>query len=237
MELVLIPAGEFIARSNEGEDNETPVRKITISQPFYMGKYEVTQEQYERVMGVDISRLNRKKIPVTASWNDAQAFCKKLTDQTQYAISLPTEAQWEYACRAGSTGQWCFGDDKNQIGDYAWYLANSGFRTQSVGMKKPNTFGLYDVHGNVSELCSDLISSENFDPQGDWTFRGNRIVNPALPPIHGRVVLGNWNFPASRGGGRAQYAELCGLEYTYRYCPSYHDSSIGFRVIAVPKDR
>ncbi|MFH1378335.1 MAG: SUMF1/EgtB/PvdO family nonheme iron enzyme [Planctomycetota bacterium] len=237
MELVLIPAGEFNRGSKVGEDNENPARTITISQPFYMGKFEVTKEMFQQVMGNDISRLNGKKIPVTVSWNDAQVFCNKLSDQTQYAISLPTEAQWEYACRAGSAGQWCFGDDKNQLEEYGWYITNSGFRTQSVGMKKPNAFGLYDVHGNVSELCSDLINSENFDPWGDWTFRGNRIGNPAPPPIHGRVVLGNWMFPASRGGGRAQYAELCGFEYTHRFCPSYHDSSIGFRVIAVPKDK
>ena len=238
MELVLIPAGEFFARSYEGEDNETSVRKINIGQPFYMGKYEVTQEQYDKVIGENPSYYEGAKRPVEGiTWFNAQRFCDLLSEQTHFSISLPTEAQWEYACRAGSAGQWCFGDDKDQLEEYGWYITNSGFRTQSVGMKKPNAFGLYDVHGNVSELCSDLINSENFDPQGDWTFRGNRIVNPALPPIHGRVALGNWMFPASRGGGKAQYAELCGFEYTRRNCPSCHDNSIGFRVIAVPKDK
>ena len=132
---------------------------MTITKPFYLGKYEVTQEQWEAVMGSNPSHFKGPKNPVEqVSWDDCQQFLVKLNAKSGGQGSkfvLPTEAQWEYACRAGSTGKFCFGDDEKQLGEYAWYEANSGDKTHPVGEKKPNTFGLHDMHGNVWEWCQD----------------------------------------------------------------------------------
>ena len=125
---------------------------------FWAGKYEVTQEQYEAVTGKNPSGFKGAKNPVEmVSWNDAKAFCASLSKKTGRSCGLPTEKQWEFACRAGSTGDYCFGSDEGQLGEYAWYDKNSGNQTHPVGQKKPNAFGLYDVHGNVEEWCEDAV--------------------------------------------------------------------------------
>lgn len=121
---------------------------------FWMGKYQVTQAQWKAVMGDNPSHFKGDKLPVEkVSWDEVQEFCKKLSELTGKEYRLPTEDEWEYACRAGSTGQYCFGDDKKMLGEYAWYDENSEGTTHPVGQKKPNAWGLYDMHGNVLEWC------------------------------------------------------------------------------------
>ena len=158
LDLVLIPAGSFTM----GDDNET-AHKVRITKPFYLGKYEVTQEQWKAVMGSNPSHFNGPKNPVEqVSWDDCQQFLVKLNTKSSGPGSkfvLPTEAQWEYACGAGSTSKFCFGDDEKQLGEYAWYDANSGDKTHPVGEKKPNAFGLHDMHGNVGEWCQDWYAA------------------------------------------------------------------------------
>jgi len=165
IKLVLIPAGKFMM----GEEKDQ--HEVTISKPFYMGVTEVTQAQYQAIMGTNPSDFKGATNPVeNVSWNDATEFCKKLAGKTGKKVRLPTEAEWEYACRAGSKTQFCFGDADSTLGDYAWYSANSDQKTHPVGQKKPNAWGLYDVHGNVREWCADWYGEyprgAATDPQG-----------------------------------------------------------------------
>jgi formylglycine-generating enzyme required for sulfatase activity len=124
---------------------------------FAIGKYPITQEQYEAVMGTNPSWFkNNPQNPVEkVSWYDARSFCQKLSQITGKLYRLPTQEEWEYACRAGTNTRFYFGDDANQLGDYAWYWGNSQKTTHPVGQKKPNAWGLYDMHGNVSEWCEE----------------------------------------------------------------------------------
>ncbi|MFH1378053.1 MAG: bifunctional serine/threonine-protein kinase/formylglycine-generating enzyme family protein [Planctomycetota bacterium] len=213
MELVPIPAGEFMMGSNKGRSNEKPIHKVIISKPFYMGKYQVTQEQYEKVMGVNPSTFKGLNNPVESiTWNDAQEFCKRLSKNTGYTISLPSEAQWEYACRACTVTEWFFGDDENLLSGFSWYLNNSGdklltdeeveklidensewdmievnhCRLHQVGEKEPNPWGLYDILGNVSEMCQDW-----FD--GDY-YKNSPLTDPNGPDVGSSYVVrgGNW---------------------------------------------
>jgi formylglycine-generating enzyme required for sulfatase activity len=184
IKLVLIPAGKFMMGCPETEagrgDSEGPQHEVTISKPFYMGVYEVTQEQYEAVIGSNPSQFKGVSNPVdSVSWDDSIAFCKKLSAMTGKTARLPTEAQWEYACRAGTTTTHSCGDDASKLSDYAWLEKNSEKKTHPVGKKKPNAFGLYDMHGNVWEWCLDppvqYTNVKTVDPQGAASGE-NRVI-------------------------------------------------------------
>ena len=180
LELVLIPAGEFkMGSSNavqEAQADEKPLHRVRITKPFYLGKYKVMQNQWQAIMGNNPSSYRSPTYPVQGvSWNDCQAFIKKLNERFGNSggkFCLPTEAQWEYACRAGSTTRWCCGDDPAALAQHAWYEGNCGEMPHPVGEKKPNAWGLFDIHGDLWEWCADwydrnyYASSPGDDPPG-----------------------------------------------------------------------
>jgi formylglycine-generating enzyme required for sulfatase activity len=160
-EFVQIPGGTFQMGSNE-YDSEKPVHTVTVKN-FAMGKYEVTFEEYDKFCDAtgrskpsDRGWGRGKRPVINVSWDDAKAYVKWLSEQTGKDYRLPSEAQWEYACRAGSTGKYSFGDDRGQLGNYGWYSSNSDSNTHPVGEKQANKFGLYDMHGNVWEWLEDV---------------------------------------------------------------------------------
>lgn len=162
------PKGSVGAANDEQDRHQTnpPQHAVTISKSFQMGTTEVTQEQYRQVTGANPSSFSEPKRPVdTISWNDAVKFCELLSAQTGKKVRLPTEAEWEYACRAGSESRYHFGEDleEKQLGDYAWFEANSERQTQLVAQKKPNAWGLYDMGGNVWEWCADYYAGPYLD--------------------------------------------------------------------------
>jgi formylglycine-generating enzyme required for sulfatase activity len=194
MKLALIPAGEFLMGSPDDDKdaaaNEKPQRRMGVKRPFYLGVTEVTQGQYKAVTGENPSHFRGSDdLPVeTVSWNNVIAFCDKLSEReglkpyyrfgvTQQSggdgYRLPTEAEWEYACRGGNTTRYSFGDDAASLGDFAWFSGNSGPdpKTHPVGQKRPNGFDLYDMQGNVWEWCEDVFDgSDRVVRGGSWLF-------------------------------------------------------------------
>jgi len=202
MKLVLVLAGEFLMGSPKEEKGrkacEGPRHKVKISRPFYMGVYEVTQTQYKAVMGENRSGFKGPNNPVdSVSYRKAVEFCGKLSLKTGKEVRMPTEAEWEYACRAGTTTRFCFGDRDSELGDYAWYDENSDRKPHPVGQKEPNAFGLYDMHGNAMEWCEDWFS-ESYLPAGQ-AVANTRTVDPHGPDSGRKHVVrgGSWNFEAA----------------------------------------
>jgi formylglycine-generating enzyme required for sulfatase activity len=185
MKLTLIPAGTFMMGAPESESvlgYDEHQHQVTISKAFYMQTTEVTQGQWKAVMGTEPWKGNPlakegPNYPATfVTWNDAVAYCKKLSEKEGKTYRLPTEAEWEYACRAGTKTAWSFGDDANAVGDFAWHDKNASriraHYPHHVGLKKPNAFGLFDMHGNVREFCNDYYAGNYYtqspetDPAG-----------------------------------------------------------------------
>ncbi len=230
MKLVLIPPGEFDMGTSQEEielltneareqnidqlyvnllATEGPQHRVEITQPFYLGMCEVTQAEYQRVMGANPSRFQGSGgAPVdNVSWNDARQFCDRLSELPKekakgHVYRLPTEAQWEYACRAGTTTWFYFGNDLRRLGQYAWFTHNCGAMTHPVGQKMPNAWGLFDLHGNVWEWCADWIAQDYYarsprvDPSGppsgtyrvlrggSWLSKDPRFLRSAFRPMH-----------------------------------------------------
>ena len=178
MEFVLVPAGTFVMGADKKEgvkvgEDESPAHKVTITKPFYLGKYEVTQGQWEAIMGENPSSHKGANLPVdTISWDNIYLFVRKLNQIEGQKYRLPTEAEWEYAARAGGTGLYSFGDNVTELGQYGWFKENSRGKPHPVGQRKPNAFGLYDMHGNVWEWVHDwyqdtyYTQSPEADPKG-----------------------------------------------------------------------
>ena len=241
MKLVLIPAGTFTMGSPPSEEgfNDERQHEVTLTQDYYLGAFEVTQAQYEKVMGINPSYFEWYEVverhPKTGrvvnddssnhpvemvSWEDAVEFCDKLSalpeeKRAGRVYRLPTEAEWEYACRAGSKTAYSFGESRRSLGDYAWFDDNSGDKTHPVGKKKPNAWGLYDMHGNVWEWCSDWYD--------DYP-RGN-----ATDPMGPRTD----SFRVIRGGSWRIEAAHCRSANRGRYLPSHRYNYYGFRVTCV----
>ncbi|NQT16435.1 MAG: SUMF1/EgtB/PvdO family nonheme iron enzyme [Planctomycetes bacterium] len=229
MKLALIPAGEFLmglGAGGLGGGDDDPQHLVQITKPFCLGVYEVTQKQYWQVMSEIPSGFKGDyQRPVErVSWEDAVEFCRRLSEKEGETYRLPTEAEWEYACRAGSTTTWYFGDSESRLGDYAWYSANSSDTTHPVGQKKPNAWGLYDMHGNVWEWCSD------------WHDKDHYSASPAIDPKgpdsgDGRVLRGgswrSWtplsSYPRSVGSALCTWSS-----------PANRHSYNGFRLARTP---
>jgi formylglycine-generating enzyme required for sulfatase activity len=180
MKLSLIPAGEFY-RGSEEYDWEKPVHTVRITNPFFLGTYPVTQREWKAVMGDNPSYFKGADLPVEqVSWDEVQEFITKLNaKEGADKYRLPSEAEWEYACRAGTTTRYSFGDSDSKLGEYAWYAKNSDDETHPVGQKKPNSWGLYDMNGNVWEWVQDTwhYNYEGAPTDGSvWEGRGSNRV-------------------------------------------------------------
>ena len=243
MKLVLIPSGVFMMGGNEPPEqvarkcngvvveswaewfrNEQPQHRVKITKPFYLGVYLVTQAQYEAVMGVNPSHFKGESNPVeSVSWNDAVEFCKKLSAKTGQMVRLPTEAEWEYACRAGtttpfSTGETISTDQANYNGNWTYGSGRKGKyrgKTVAVGSFAANGFGLYDMHGNVWEFCQDC-----FDP---WYYKNSPTDDPLGAEKSMTRVM--------RGGSWGDNPWYCRSAGRNRNDLEGRDSDVGFRVV------
>jgi formylglycine-generating enzyme required for sulfatase activity len=221
LEMVDIPAGKFNMGSNK-YDNEKPIHEVIVP-AFQIGKYPITQAQY-RVMGTNPSHFSgNPQNPVEmVTWFDAQAFCKKLSQLTGKTYRLPTEAEWEYACRAGTETRFSFGDDENQLGDYAWFSGNSDNVTHPVGKKRPNPWGIYDMHGNVWEWCADQYHESYVNKPDNIKENGSIAWGDYIYLSHGSL-------PLLRGGAFDSYPGLCRSAYRGHSDVLRHGH--GFRVV------
>jgi formylglycine-generating enzyme required for sulfatase activity len=228
IDMVLIPAGSFAMGSEGGEDDEKPVRTVAV-QSFWMDVTEVTQKAYQELMGGTPSKVVGENNPVEQlSWLAAAKYCNMRSmkeglvpcydvntmkcnfDATGYR--LPTEAEWEYACRGGSTGPYAFGNSTRRLGDHGWFKKNAGGKPQPVGTKKANAWGLHDMHGNVWEWCNDHYAE-------DYYARGEN-ADPRGPASGADRVL--------RGGGFKSSAGACQSSTRFSETPGLVDKCFGY---------
>jgi len=228
LEMVLVPAGKFMMGSKkipvdpfsnikveQPPEKELPQHEVTLTKPFYMGKYEVTQEQWFEIMGKNPSREKGQKLPITnVSWEDCQEFIKKLNAKTNGGYRLPTEAEWEYACRAGTTTAYSCGDNLKKSD------ANiDGDSIKAVGSYRPNAFGLYDMHGNVFEWCNDCYAN----------YPAGAVIDPkGLATGKSRVLRGGsyyWTASIARSSNR---------NLIFTPTPSNGNDLLGFRLARTP---
>ena len=234
LDMIWIKPGTFMMGSPEdelGRYNDETQHEVTLTQEYWLGKFEVTQAQYEAVMGTNPSWNIGADRPVEwVSWNDAMAFCAKLTAAAKasgklpegYEFTLPTEAQWEYACRAGTTTALNSGknlsdaEECSEMGEVGWYIGNSGYENHPVGQKLPNAWGLYDMHGNVYEWCLDWCGA----------YPASAVTDPTGPDTG--------SYRVSRGGSYYSVARNCRSALRSDNNPSDCDDNYGFRVALAP---
>jgi formylglycine-generating enzyme required for sulfatase activity len=226
LEMVYIHPGGFTMGSPDSEKgrykNESPQTQVTLTKGYWLGKTAVTQGQWEALMAGNPSNVKGADHPVErVSWDDAMEFCLRLTERERaagrladgYVYTLPTEAQWEYACRAGTTGPYSGADNLDNLG---WYSLNSGGTSHPVGQKQPNAWGLYDMHGNVGQWCRDWF--------GDYP--GGSVTDPAGPAMG--------SFRVDRGGSCSLPARFCRSAFRRRLEPGSHENNLGFRLALAP---
>jgi formylglycine-generating enzyme required for sulfatase activity len=236
IEMVRIPAGPFQMGSRRGKEDESHVHTVTIG-AFLMDKYEVTQAEYERLGLSNHSHFKGPTLPMEqVTWVQAAVYCNARSKaeglQPCYnedtaecnfdadGYRLPTEAEWEYACRAGTDADYSFGSDARKLGEHAWFLDNADKKTHPVGQKKPNPWGLYDMHGNVAEWCNDMYAKDYY--------RQSPGANPRGPADGKQYVL--------RGGSWKSSAEALKSVYRLAENPGFSDAclardAIGFRCV------
>lgn len=224
MSFRLIEAGTFTmgsATTEAGRDgDEGPQHQVTLSQAWQIQTTEVTQGQYKAIMGNNPANFNNCGLdcPVEQiSWNDVQGFIAKLNTQGEGIYRLPTEAEWEYAARAGTTTPWSFGEQTDWSGYYGWYDTNSLSKTHPVAQKLPNAWGLFDMHGNVWEWVEDW-----YDPTG---YTNAASTNPRGPATGSNRV--------TRGGGWGSQPSRLRSAYRYNFVPEFSNSYLGFRLVRV----
>lgn len=257
IELNLLPAGRFTMGQDRDpktvdpdvdagadENDETP-HLVTLTKPFFLGVHAVTNAQWNRLMhGFELpSKWEDDDRPVEqVSWRDAVHFCRTLSGLPEEQRSgrvyrLPTEAEWEYACRAGSTTRFSFGDDESELEEYAWFSRNSGDQTHPVGQKKPNAWGLFDMHGNVSEWCHDWYgdygSDPVIDPQGQ--FRSPSCGPTATTEMFPTPEMTLAASKVHRGGNWSCSADWCRSAFR-NASPSGRFTSVGFRLALSPPE-
>jgi formylglycine-generating enzyme required for sulfatase activity len=236
LKMVLIPAGEFMRGDNDGDADEKPAHRVRVG-AFYMDTCEVTQQAYEALMDQNPSKVKGPDRPVEqVDWYHAALYCNMrsrkegltpcydpktlVCDFAANGYRLPTEAEWEYACRAGSTGKYSFGNDPAQLKAHAWSKENAGQTTHPVGQKTPNPWGLYDMHGNVAEWCHDFYSDSYYQKSGGQ--------DPHGPSAGDKCVLrgGSWRTSADGCRSAARNSE------TMRFADAcFGSDSYGFRCV------
>lgn len=218
------PASFSMGGADDAPAAEKPRHKVTFRRPFAMARYEVTQELYEVIMGKNPSRWKGPRNSVEVlSWEEARDFCKKATGELRTLklltadeeVRLPSEAEWEYACRAGTTTRYSFGDDAADLGAYAWFKGNSKGEDPPVGRKKPNAWGLYDMHGYVWEWCQDAWHADYEGGPTDGTARETANARQ-------RVL---------RSGSWADSADHCRSAFRQPAAPDQRSDAIGFRCV------
>jgi len=217
IDFVYIPSGEFIMGSISGDHEELPEHRVIITHGFWMGKCEITQDQFQTVMDSNPSFFKGdRNLPVDrVSWDSASEFIKKLNNLGKEKFRLPTEAEWEYACRVGKETEFGFGEEGLRLRDYGWYINNSNLKTHPVGQKRPNPWGLHDMHGNLWEWCEDFYS-ENY-------YSISPFEDPKGPDGGTQKVI--------KGGCYFNNRDYCRSSTRGNNNPKYAYQFIGFRIL------
>jgi formylglycine-generating enzyme required for sulfatase activity len=231
MQMIWVPPGKFVMGSPKSEPghrlDEEELHQVIISRGFWIGQFEVSQAQFETILGENPSTFKDPLMPVhKVNWEEAMEFCEALTDREKsvnrmpdkWGFNLPTEAQWEYACRADTTTVFHFGNEAEELSQYGWFVDNSDGSPKTIGTKKPNAWGIHDLHGNMGEWCFD------------WYGKAYP-VDGSVDPITKKASA----FKVFRGGTYTDISDRCRAAYRNRITPDTRNPWIGFRVVLMRK--